>query len=194
MVEPPQDPREAYLASVDWNAVRASARRGLAPRMKGFTAEDLEDAIQDVSEGYLEFIRRSGAPRTPEGLLLTIVRAVAAGSVNRKKTERRAHENPELRARLYTDDDSERAALEAYVTTCFLMREYLRLKRAPCVVLADLKARNGSLKEHARTSGLSYDKVRQDWSRCAKVVRDAVRSGRLRIPWMPPPRGPSRGA
>ena len=184
MAEPPQDPVDTV--GVDWNSVRVSARRGLSARMGGFRTEDIEDSVQEACTAYFLFVRRNGAPpHSPESLLFKIVRGIAANAIRRRQRERAALSNPELGASLFSTD--EQNLLEALEATVFLLREYFLLKKAACAELADLRARDGSLKDHANAKGISHDKARQDWSRCAKLIRDAVRSGRLRIPWMPPP-------
>src|SRR5580765_1406502 len=188
MADPPQDAHEAEVEQVDWSVIRAIARRRLASRMGGFRAEDLEDAAQDCCEAYLEFIRRSGTPRSPEGLLFSIVRAIAADAVNRRRAELAAQRNPELVALLYMAEDPYREAVALYETIVFLVREYFRLKRVACLPLADVKAAKGSLKDYAQICGVSQSQVLKEWSRCAQLIRDAVRGGRLRIPWVPPPR------
>jgi DNA-directed RNA polymerase specialized sigma24 family protein len=186
MGDPPQDPSDSVALGVDWDAVSSSARRGLAARMGGFRTEDIEDSVQDACTAYFLFVRRNGAPpHSPESLLFKIVRGIAANAIRRRQRERAALSNPELGASLYSTD--ERNLFEALETTVFLLREYFLLKKAACAELADLRARDGSLKDHANAKGISHDTTRQDWSRCAKLIRDAVRSGRLRIPWMPPP-------
>lgn len=187
MANPPDDAHRAD-AQVDWNVVGAIARRRLARHMGGFSIEDLEDATQDCCKAYLTCIRRIGTPRSPEGLLFTIVRAVAADAVNDRQAERIAKRSPEFLARLYPDEDPYRVAVVAYERTVFLVREYFGLKRAKCMALADVKATKGSLKEYASSHELSHTQVLKEWSRCAQLIRDAVRSGRLQIPWNPPAR------
>ena len=63
------------------------------------------------------------------------------------------------------------------------MIEYWKLKRAGCVALAEVKKRGKTLKEYAAEHGLSHDKVRQDWVRCAQLVVEAIRKGRLKLDW-----------
>lgn len=189
MASPPPDPPEHDLAAIDWAALRASARRGLRARMNGFNHDDIEDAASDVVDRFLRFVRRHGPPHTPEGLLFELVRRVAANQIVNRQRDR-ALAQAALSSGVLTDhaEMDEDEILVEYANIVFHVQAYFRLKKAECATLADAKSRGESLKAHAAERGLSYEKIRQDWSRCVKLIHDAMRAKRLRLPWPTPPR------
>ena len=191
---PPPPDHEDALRSLDWPALTASARRRLRARMSGFGAQDIEDAVQEVSERMVKFVRRHGRPDSPEGLLLRIVRAVAANAIHRRQRER-ALQSGDLATWLDEPpgDGSEEHVLEEYRRIAFSVREYFRLRRAGCLPLAEAKSRGESLKEHAARQRQSHEQVRQAWARCRRLILDAIRRNRLRIDWVLPRRREASG-
>lgn len=187
MAATPSDRYEAEIARINWDALRASARHGLRTRMGGLTGEDVDDAVQDVAERYVRFVRRNGMPHSPEGFLFELVRRVAANNIQRRQRERRLEmgdapawvRSPEGEA----DEDE---VLRQYAIMVFHVQEYFRIRKAGCVALANAKSRGDSLKDHAAAHGFSYDKIRQDWARCVKLIHDAMRAKRLRLTWPTP--------
>jgi DNA-directed RNA polymerase specialized sigma24 family protein len=159
--------------------------------MIGLPAEDLEDASQDVCRKLVEFLRKNGPPRSLEGIVCVIAHRVAADAVKRYARDKRLASDPEIGTRIHPPLDTERRLRDAIETAVFLIREYLLLKRAPCVELLDLKLGGHKFSTFAVSRGVSPDQVRQTWERCMERVREAVRKGRLQIPWMP---SPSRNA
>ncbi|MEQ1832429.1 MAG: hypothetical protein ABL977_05180 [Candidatus Eisenbacteria bacterium] len=188
------DPSERELAAIDWEALRRSAVRMLALRMRGLSTEDVEDASQEVARRYATFVRRNGPPHTPDGLLADLCRKVAANAIRKIQEERG------LLAQLHAAQNDEQEseadsaqALRDYQTIVFFVREYFALRRAQCTTIAEAKAAGESLKALAARLKLSYEKVRQDWSRCVRLIHEAMRRNRLRLPW-PVPRRRKRGA
>ena len=183
----PPSPDDSEFAGLDWDALRASAARRLRARLGGFGPQDLEDAVQEVLERFLGFTRRHGPPHTPEGLLFRLVRIVAANAIARRQRERAIEQGvvPIWRDPSGTDTGDDEI-LEEYQRVVFHVREYFRLKRAGCVKLADVKSRGESLKDHAAHAGISYDEVRQAWSRCVRLIHDAMRANRLQLHWLKP--------
>jgi DNA-directed RNA polymerase specialized sigma24 family protein len=186
MVESPQDGGDDVLG-LNWVNVRASAQRFLTPRMIGLPAEDLEDASQDVCRKLVEFLRKNGPPRSLEGIVCVIAHGVAADAVKRHARDKRLARDPEIGARIHPSLDTERRLRDAIETAVFLIREYLLLKRAPCVELLDLKLSGHKFSTFAASRGVEPAQVRQTWERCMGRVREAVSKGRLQIPWMPSP-------
>lgn len=189
----PTDPFDGDVAAIDWAALHQSASRLLRLRMRGLGAEAVEDAAQEVSKRYLGFVRRRGAPHTPDGLLADLCRKVAATAIHARQAERelRAQPPPDWASPDGPTEVDIEAAVRAYASIVFFVREYFALRRARCTPLADAKARGESLKDFAQRMRLSYEKVRQDWSRCVRLIHDAMRRKRLRLPW-PTPAQPSR--
>jgi len=187
MASTPRPPHEDELRALDWQALRASAHRRLRARMSGFSSQDLEDAVQDVAERMVEFVRRRGRPDAPEGLLVSIVRGVAADAIARRQRDRTIHVPDDgNRLEQFAADPEEDDVLEEYRRIVFHVREYFRLKRAGCVPLAEAKSRGESLKTYAEREGVSYDQVRQAWSRCVKLIHDAIHRNRLQLMWQVP--------
>jgi len=191
---PSDPPRQDDVDDLDWDALRDRARRRLRARLSGFGATDLEDAVQDVAQRVVEFVRRHGRPDSLDALLLHLVRAVAADAIRRRQRDR-AVQTGEVATWLDEPsvDGHEEEVLEEYRVIVFHVREYLRLRRAGCVPIADAKSRGESLKEFAARERTSYDMVRQAWSRCVKLIHDAMRRRRLRLPWLTPRRRRASG-
>ena len=186
MLETSHVPCEAEFG-VNWLFVYASARRFLAANMGGFRPEDLEDAAQEVCERLLTFVRRNGPPRSLESIVYVIAHRVAANAVTRLVRQKKLRGDPEIPDRIHPDQEPERRLQEAIQTAVFLIREYLLLRRASCVELLDLKLSGGQFATYAAACGRSQGQVRQAWERCMQGVREAVRRGRLPIPWLPSP-------
>lgn len=178
---------EEALAQLDWDALRAGARRRLRARLSGFSAQDVDDATQDVLADMVTFVKRHGPPERPEGLLVCIVRAVAADVIGGRQRDRAltsSYGETWLEQQLLPADV--RDVLLLYRENSFHIREYFRLKRAECLPLADAKSRGESLKDHAASGGQSYTQIRQAWSRCVRFVHEAMRRDRLRLAWPTP--------
>jgi hypothetical protein len=164
------------------------ALRRLRGRLGGFEAPEIENAVQDVMLGFTEAVRRSGIERSAEGLVVQIARNVAADMIKGRQRERagvRAYEREPNEGSAGLADEGE--LVERTCRTAFFLIEYWKLKRVRCIPLADVKKLGKSLKEYALEHGLSYEKVRQDWSRCVRLLFDAIRKGRLKVDWHLPP-------
>ena len=173
---------------MDWEELLAAARRLLRARMRGFSAHDIEDAVQEFAAGWVKFEKKNGPPDHPEGLLVRIVRAVAANAIACRQRER-ALARQDIRAWLGEGGSPDDDVVEQYQVIVFHVREYFRLKRAGCVPLADAKSQGESLKDYAARLEQSYEKIRQAWSRCVRLIHEAMRRKRLRLEW-PTPRKP----
>jgi DNA-directed RNA polymerase specialized sigma24 family protein len=179
-------PFEDELQRLDHGALRALAIERLRARMGGFDPADIENAAQDVMEGLIQSVRRRGIPLSAEALVVRIARNIAADYIRARQHERIGHEGLAGEARHDAGAGGEDESLEAIRELAFLVCEYFRLRRAPCLPIAESKRAGISLKAHAERFGLSYDKVRKDWSRCVEWVFDAMRKGRLRLNWTLP--------
>jgi len=116
--------------------------------------------------------------------VVQIARNVAADMIKARQRERAgvlAYER-ETSQRASGSDEAEEFS-ERTSRTAFFLIEYWKLKRARCLPLADVKRLGKPLKEYAYQHGLSYEKVRQDWSRCVRLLLDAIRRGRLKVDW-----------
>jgi len=171
---------------LDWEALRAAARRLLRLRMSGFDRDEIEDATQEVLERMVGFVERHGLPSSPGGLLVCLVRCVAANKITLRKRERQIIDRFTVGALdAPSPGDTEEEILEEYRAIVAFVLEYLRLKRAGCVPIAEALARGESLKQYSERNGLSYDQVRQAWSRCKRQIHEALLKKRLRFPWTP---------
>jgi len=183
-----KDPdHEDELPKLDWDDLRAMAGRRLRARLSGFSQQDIEDAVQDVTERLVKFIHRHGMPDHLGGLLIRIVRAVAADAIERRQRER-ALERGDISTWLDEPSwaDVEEHVLEQYRLIVFSVLAYFKLKRAGCVPLANAKASGESLKEYAARLKVSYQRERMRWSRCVKLIHEAMRKNRLRLNWPTP--------
>jgi DNA-directed RNA polymerase specialized sigma24 family protein len=183
-----RSPFKDQLERLDLGALRSLALRRLRARLGGFEPAEIENAAQEAMLGFTEAVRRSGIERSPEGLVVQIARNVAADMIKGRQRERalfRVYDRETWRGQSGFEDDEE--VSEHIQRTAFFLIEYWKLKRARCLPLADVKKLGKSLKEYAHDHGLSYDQVRQEWSRCARLVVDAVRRGRLKLDWQLPP-------
>jgi hypothetical protein len=185
-----QPPRVDDADKLDWTSLRDVARRCLRARLGGFSSTDLDDAVQEACKRMVKFVRRRGLPDRPVGLLIRIVRAVAADAIECRQRER-ALRAGDVATWLGERDDAPDGdeVLEEYRQIVALVRGYFQLRRAGCVPLADAKSRGESLNAFAARTQDSYEKVRQAWSRCVKLIHDAIQKQRLRLEW---PRASSR--
>jgi DNA-directed RNA polymerase specialized sigma24 family protein len=178
---------ENELPKLDWESFRAMAGRRLRARMTGFNQQEIEDAVQDVTERFIKFLRRRGMPEHPDGLLVRIVRAVAANAIERRQRER-ALQAGDISTWLDEPSwaDIEEHVLEQYRLIVYSVLAYFKLKKAGCVPLANAKASGESLKDYATRLKVSYQRERMRWSRCVKLIHEAMRRNRLRLNWPTP--------
>lgn len=180
----PDSPFEPELQRLDLEALRRIALHRLRARLQGFDAAEIENAAQEVLLGLTQVVRRSGIRTSAEAIVVQIARNVAADMIGKRRRERGLQQALQGdSAPFRPDPEQEEEILEAVRRMAFFVKEYYRLRRAGCLPLAEAKQRGESLKAFALAQGLPYDKVRQDWSRCAKLIHDAIRMGRLRLDW-----------
>jgi hypothetical protein len=191
-----QPPRVDDADKLDWTSLRDVARRCLRARLGGFSATDLDDAVQEACERMLKFVRRRGLPDSPVGLMLCIVHAVSADAIKCRQRERQLRSG-EVRTWLVEPDDrpdkdKEDEVLEEYREIVEIVRGYFQLRRAGCVPIADALSRGELLKTYAARNQESYTKVRKAWSRCQKFIHDAIDKRRLRLKWPRPAKRPKQ--
>jgi len=145
-----------------------------ATRTAGFSPGEIDDAVQEVRRLMVKFVRLLRPPLRPGGLVSFLARRVAADKIAQRRRERTLHEEEEI--------------LEEYRAILAFAFEYLRLKRSSCIPIAEALARGETLNECAERQNLSFDQVRKKWSRCAKLIHEAMRNKRLRLPSPTPPR------
>jgi DNA-directed RNA polymerase specialized sigma24 family protein len=155
----------------------------MAYHLQGWPAEEIEDAAQDVAFKLLRFIDRSGSPMNLEGLLTVIARRTAVERF-RSRSRRPAHQPIEDASAVTLDDAArhELAQLEERVARrAFHVLEYFRANHAPCLELAEARARGLDFKRLAVETRQSHVALLQRWSRCMKRLRSAIAGGE--IPW-----------
>lgn len=182
----PRDPSEHALP---WPELRASIRRRLASHLRGWPAEAIEDATQDVVYKLLRFIERSGPPENPDGLAGVIARRTAVECI-RARSRRPAFEPLRDESHPGTEESSplELAELEDEVAwRAFQVIEFFRVHHSPCLELAAARSRGVDFKRFATETGQSHLALLQRWSRCMRRLREAIASGK--VPWNGPEGG-----
>jgi DNA-directed RNA polymerase specialized sigma24 family protein len=182
-------PRDPSAPPLDWQDLRASIRRRVGYLLRGWTAEEIEDVTQDVVFKVLRFLERSGHPDNLEGLLTVIARRTAVERI-RVRARRPAHEpmSEEFAVTLDEAARHELAELEELVAwRAFQVTEFFRAHHAPCLELAEARARGVDFKRLAEQTQQSHRALLQRWSRCMRRLRVAIAEGR--IPWDRPRRG-----
>ncbi len=174
---------EHELQRLDLEELRGLAIACLRGRLNGFDQSEIESAAQDVMLGLTEAIRRRGIQRSAKALLVQICRNVAADLVRARQLERKLHEGWRSEIDGLQESATEEETLEAIRRATFFVKEYLTLRRAECIPIAEAKQKGQSLKDFAEAHGFSHDQVRQLWSRCVRFVLDAIARGRLQLEW-----------
>lgn len=176
----PRDPSEEPQ---DWTEIRASIRRRLAHYLRGRSAEEIEDATQDVLFKVLLFMKRSGPAKKLHGLITVISRRTAKQRF--RERGRRPQPEPLTEDMAPTADEPSRREIveieELADWRAFVVIAYLRANFPKCVELAEARARGIDLKRLAEQTGQPHGALLQRWSRCMRKIREAVAKGRL--PW-----------
>lgn len=185
--EPSPDPAQ----QLDWPALQQLARRLLRHRLGGFDPDDLDDAVSETQLRCLRWIRRAGPPRSDVAMVCQVARGVAADWIRRKR-DRPPHdalEDPDEAHFGATDEREMLDALDELRWWLFVMVGLMSGRHEHCADIAAALGRGARLSDHAAEIGVPEPRVRQWWHRCRRVVTDAIRQGRLRLPW----RGPGEG-
>lgn len=176
-------PRDPSAFPLDWQDLRESVRRRVAHLLRGWSAEEIEDVAQDVVYKLLRFHERSGPPDNLEGLLTVISRRTAVERI-RARARRPAHEPMSEHSAVTLDEATrhELAELEDLVAwRAFQVMEFFRSHHAPCLELAEARARGTDFKRLAEATRQSHLALLQRWSRCMRRLRAAIAGGK--IPW-----------
>lgn len=162
--------------TIDWVQARALLRSRIARQLGTAHDPQIDDLTQEALIDLLRVVRRDGF-RSLDGLATVIARSVVASEIRRRQRYRarfgdwQAHLDDVVElpgaSRGEWDDPQQ--------TLWFLLVEYFRSRHAPCLRLAELYATHGDWKQVAQALGRSHDAIRQQWSRCSRAFRDALR-------------------
>lgn len=163
-------------AEVDWKRAQQHLQGCLRRHLGGGTGrEEIADLTQEAFLRYLR-ARRREAPRDAFALLTTIAQRTAADWVRRRQrwallvqpaTDDEVTQTPARGPAAHDlGDPDERVR--------FLVLEFFRSRRAECVELAHAYFRRHDWRSVANELHLTYESVRQRWSRCVRSLRQAV--------------------
>lgn len=174
--------------SLEWLQLLELARQRLRARLRDWPMQDIDDLAQDVMANTLDFVRRNGPPRSPEGLVSVIARRRAADAIQDEEMARHREISldsvtPTLEGPLSESELAE--ILEEQAWTAFVVSAFFRSAAAhrECMAIAEAKRDGIDLRQFAEVRGQSHDAVRQRWSRCLDSLEEAITRGDLRIDW-----------
>lgn len=179
----PHSTFEHELRSLDLEDLRRLAIACLRVRLSGFSSDEIESAAQEVMLGLTQTVRRRGIQRSAKAIMVQICRNVAADMIHARQHERELQRGWVLEHETQGLSEQDEELDEAIRRATFFVKEYLTLRRAECMPLAEAKQRGQTLKDFAAANGFSHDQVRQLWSRCVRFVIDAIERGRLQLEW-----------
>jgi len=161
---------------IDWAAARLQFRRLIPVRLGRCSEADLEDL---VSEAVVKLYRTSREQPiiNLSGLMVIIARRTVADEIRRRRRNRRHF--VDLQIDQLIDQLSAPAMADPWMERLwFLMVEYFRSCKAPCLSLALLYQELGNWNPVAERVGKSGDAIRQQWSRCARQFAAAFARNR----------------
>ena len=161
---------------IDWDRARSQLRTRIRTQLGRCEETHLEDLTHEGLIVLLRVARRDGV-RNLDGLVVTVARTVAINEIRRIK-RRRAHLadwDQSLDQVLKLPSSSPHEWDESLQELWFLVLEFFRVRKAPCHSLAMAYAELGDWKASAERLGLEHDAARQQWSRCARMLRDELR-------------------
>jgi len=172
MADSPHDTRQD--SEIDWLQARALMRERISLRLGPCDAAVLEDLTQ---EGIIQLLRltRREAPRNLGGMVTVVARSVAIDEIRRRQRQRLRFADWESVLN-QVGEASEAPLTDAGDSELlwFLMLEFFRRRRAPCLELAQSYSEHGNWRDVATAVGRGYEAVRQQWARCTKVFRDEL--------------------
>lgn len=175
------EPRDPSFEGLDWAEIRTSVSRRLSYQLRGWEPSDIEDATQDVVLRLMHFLRRTGSPRSLDGIVTVIARRTAIERIRIRS--RRPESQPIREGDSVALDEATRyelLELEEEVTwKAFQVREFFRLHQTPCVELAEGRSNGIDFKQLAEATGQSHLALLQRWARCMKRLRTAIASREL---------------
>ena len=175
MGDSPAD-RPQHERDIDWGSASAQLRTRIRERLGRCDDATLQDLTQEALIHLVREVRHNGA-RSLTGLIVVIARSTAVNEIRRRKRRRaRFADWEELVETVENLPEPERFEdFEEWELIWFLLLEYFRRRRAPCHALAVAFAEKGDWKAVAESVGQSHDAIRQQWSRCTRAFRDALR-------------------
>jgi DNA-directed RNA polymerase specialized sigma24 family protein len=170
--ETPDPKREHHI---DWD----QTRRQIRDRIQAQVGQDdpaIDDLTQQALIELLRVVRRDGASRLP-GLIAVVARTTAIDEIRRRRRSRaRSFDWKSSLDRIEgLPDPGENSWSDSAELLWFLLLEFMRERQAPCHDLALRYAEKGDWKTVAEESGKGYDAIRQQWSRCVRAFRKALR-------------------
>lgn len=161
-------------SGIDWDSVRAGARRRLAYRLGRVEPAELDDLSQEVALGLLRASRRTTI-RDVDALLTTIADRTAADFIRRKRRWALVLAQP-THADLTAGTAADPAILDdPDARVRFLVLNFFRSGNAPCAALAQAYFEQCDWSQVAVRTGRSHAAVRRQWSRCVAALRGAFR-------------------
>jgi DNA-directed RNA polymerase specialized sigma24 family protein len=169
---PESDPVSAASETeIHWDRATEFVRRRLRIELSASTRGEIDDLIQETLVRTLRLVRREPVENV-EALMTEIARRVAIDALRRRirwnallrPEAPEAHEVPDTRPTTDTlGDPLERLQ--------FIVLEYFGAHDAPCRALAAAFFAERDWKSVAAAQGRSHAGVRQQWSRCLRVLR-----------------------
>lgn len=160
---------------IDWSRTRVQIRDRIRAQL-GPGDGSLDDLTQQALIELLRVVRREGAHHL-DGLIVVVARTTVIDDIRRRQRERArsvhwdvALEQIERRPGPGSDPPDHAAEL-----LWFTLLEFLRVHDSPCYGLALAYAQLGDWKHVAESEQRSYDATRQQWSRCVRRFRDALK-------------------
>jgi hypothetical protein len=161
-------------STIDWVHARALMRERIGLQLGTSDPAVLDDLTQ---EGVIQLLRlaRREPTRNLGGAVTVVARSVAIDEIRRRQRHRARFSDWE-NARIEVEHASSPLTDSADTETLwFLMLEYFRQHKAPCLKLACRYAECGNWRAVADRVGRGYEAVRQQWARCTRVFRDELR-------------------
>jgi DNA-directed RNA polymerase specialized sigma24 family protein len=134
----------------------------------------LDDLTQ---EGIIQLLRlaRREATRNLGGVVTVVARSVAIDEIRRRQRQRvRFQDWENVRGEVERSQSPLTDAGDSE-TLWFLLLEFFRSRKAPCLQLARAYAEQGNWRDVALAVGRGYEAVRQQWARCTKTFRSELR-------------------
>ena len=160
---------------IDWNRARVMLRARISSLL-GRSDPATEDLTQEALVDLLRVVRREGW-RGSDGLLTVIARSVVASEIRRRQRYRLRFADWEQHLDKIVELPSGAAHEwdDPLRTLWFLLVEYFRVRKAPCLLIAERYAELEDWKAVAEATGQTHDSVRQQWSRCSRMFREELR-------------------
>ena len=169
------NPGRVRELDIDWARARSELRSRIQTRLGSGSESEIEDLTQQALVDVLRMVRKQGL-RDLQAVIVIVARSTAVDEIRRRVRWRARFEELDPGPREARepgdpghdhDDDLE--------LLWFLLLESLRSRHAPCHALAVSFAKRGNWRSVGEALGLSHAAVRQQWSRCLRAFREALR-------------------